>query len=206
MDRTKYEYIGNLSQLFHVENYRMEGGKKDGVRVTNVQNENGLNYTVVADRCMDIANLSFKGINISYINPSGIVAPEYYDRTGVNWLKSFTAGFVTTCGLDNVGNPCEDGEELGLHGRIGNTPADEYNVRIIREFKDVFVANDEYKELRGKTISLKDLKRFPILMLDRKSTTCEFLHQVFQKSQLDLVPEIELSSNDLLIDLARIVL
>ena len=59
MDRTKYEYIGNLSQLFHVENYRMEGGKKDGVRVTNVQNETGLNYTVVADRCMDIANLSF---------------------------------------------------------------------------------------------------------------------------------------------------
>lgn len=41
-------------------------------------------------------------------------------------------------------------------------------------------------------------------MLDRKSTTSEFLHQIFQKSHLDLVPEIELSSNDLLIDLARI--
>ena len=78
------------------------------------------------------------------------------------------------------------------------------NVRIIREFKDVFVANDEYKELRGKTISLKDLRRFPILMLDRKSTTSEFLHSMFQRHQLDLVPEIELSSNDLLIDLARI--
>lgn len=136
MNRTKYEYIGNLSQLFHVENYRMEGGKKDGVRVTNVQNETGLNFTVAADRCMDITHLSFKGVNISYINPSGIVAPEYYDRTGLNWLKSFTAGFVTTCGLDNVGNPCEDGEELGLHGRIGNTPADEYNVSIIREEED----------------------------------------------------------------------
>ncbi len=78
------------------------------------------------------------------------------------------------------------------------------NVRIIREFKDVFVANDEYKELRGKTISLKDLRHFPILMLDRKSTTSEFLHSMFQRHQLDLVPEIELSSNDLLIDLARI--
>ena len=78
------------------------------------------------------------------------------------------------------------------------------NVRIIREFKDVFVANDEYKELKGKTVSLKDLKQFPILMLDRKSTTSEFLHSMFQRHQLDLVPEIELSSNDLLIDLARI--
>lgn len=42
------------------------------------------------------------------------------------------------------------------------------------------------------------------MMLDRKSTTSEFLHNLFQKSHLDLVPEIELSSNDLLIDLARI--
>ena len=41
-------------------------------------------------------------------------------------------------------------------------------------------------------------------MLERKSTTSEFLHALFQKHQLDLVPEIELSSNDLLIDLANI--
>ena len=42
------------------------------------------------------------------------------------------------------------------------------------------------------------------MMLDRKSTTSEFLHNLFQQHQLDLVPEIELGSNDLLIDLAKI--
>ncbi|WP_143322499.1 LysR family transcriptional regulator [Clostridium sp. HBUAS56010] len=78
------------------------------------------------------------------------------------------------------------------------------NVRIINEFSDVFVANQEYFPLKGQTVSLDTLQRYPILMLDRKSTTSEFLHQIFQKEQLDLVPEIELSSNDLLIDLARI--
>ncbi len=41
-------------------------------------------------------------------------------------------------------------------------------------------------------------------MLDKNSTTNEFLHRLFQQHQLDLVPEIELTSNDLLIDLARI--
>ena len=41
-------------------------------------------------------------------------------------------------------------------------------------------------------------------MLTRKSTTSEFLHNLFQQHQLDLVPEIELSSNDLLLDLASI--
>lgn len=78
------------------------------------------------------------------------------------------------------------------------------NVRVINEFHDVFVANQEYYPLKGETVSLQKLQTYPILMLDRKSTTSEFLHHMFQKEQLDLVPEIELSSNDLLIDLARI--
>ena len=78
------------------------------------------------------------------------------------------------------------------------------NVRVINEFHDVFVANQEYFPLKGETVSLQKLQTYPILMLDRKSSTSEFLHHMFQREQLDLVPEIELSSNDLLIDLARI--
>jgi DNA-binding transcriptional LysR family regulator len=78
------------------------------------------------------------------------------------------------------------------------------NTRVINEFADVFVANQEYFPLNGQTVSLGTLQTYPILMLERKSTTSEFLHHMFQKEQLDLVPEIELSSNDLLIDLARI--
>ncbi|OLA12342.1 MAG: LysR family transcriptional regulator [Coprococcus sp. 43_8] len=76
--------------------------------------------------------------------------------------------------------------------------------RKIRDFHDVFIANQSFAELQGKKLSLKELQRYPIIMLDRKSTTSEFLHSLFQQHQLDLVPEIELSSNDLLIDLARI--
>ena len=79
-----------------------------------------------------------------------------------------------------------------------------YSFKQIAEFKDVFIANRSFAELKDKALSLRDLLNYPILMLDRKSTTSEFLHSLFQKHQLDLVPEIELSSNDLLIDLAKI--
>ena len=79
-----------------------------------------------------------------------------------------------------------------------------HSVRAIREFRDVFVASADHFPLRDKTFTLAELLDYPIMMLDRKSTTSEFLHSMFQKSHLDLVPEIELSSNDLLIDLARI--
>lgn len=79
------------------------------------------------------------------------------------------------------------------------------HVREIHTFKDCFIASASYySELKDKNLHLKNLLSYPIMMLDRKSTTSEFLHNLFQQYQLDLVPEIELGSNDLLIDLARI--
>ena len=74
----------------------------------------------------------------------------------------------------------------------------------IHEFQDVFIADETFKELRGRKMSYQELLKYPILMLDKNSTTSEYLHALFQQHQLDLVPEIELTSNDLLIDLARI--
>ena len=119
------KYIGHESQLYGVEEHRLVGGKGDGMRLFQVKNGNGLEFTVSADRCADISRLSFKGINMGYFSPCGYVSPAYYDDQGIGFLKSFTAGFLTTCGLRAVGSPCEDnGENLPLHGTIGNTPAE----------------------------------------------------------------------------------
>lgn len=79
-----------------------------------------------------------------------------------------------------------------------------FSVKKIRKFRDVFIANHSFGNLKGKELTFEELSHYPILMLDKQSTTSEFLHRLFQQRQLDLVPEIELTSNDLLIDLARI--
>lgn len=79
------------------------------------------------------------------------------------------------------------------------------HVQPIKEFHDCFIANrNYYQELEHRSVSFKELLDYPILMLSRNSTTSEFLHTLFQQHQLDLVPEIELTSNDLLLDLAQI--
>lgn len=79
-----------------------------------------------------------------------------------------------------------------------------YSVKKIKKFQDIFIANHSFSELKDKKITLQELQSYPIMMLGKQSTTSEFLHSLFQQEHLDLVPEIELSSNDLLIDLARI--
>ena len=80
----------------------------------------------------------------------------------------------------------------------------EHIQKNIRTFHDVFVANPHYFDFKGQEVSFEELKQHPLMMLNRQSTTSEFLHNLFIQHQLELVPDIELNSNDLLIDLARI--
>lgn len=87
------------------------------------------------------------------------------------------------------------------NSRLGNRE----QLQVISEFHDVFTASRaHYPQLENREISLKEIQDYPILMLDRHSTTNEFLHQMFRREQLELVPEIELNSNDVLLDLASI--
>lgn len=76
--------------------------------------------------------------------------------------------------------------------------------QVVKEFRDIFVANPEFFPIDGKTLEIKKLMEYPLLTLSAKSTTSEYLHQFFASHRQNLIPEVELNSNDLLIDLARI--
>ena len=79
-----------------------------------------------------------------------------------------------------------------------------YIQKTVCNFSDVFVANPAYFDFEDQEIPFEQLQQYPIMMLDRNSTTSEFLHNLFLQHQLELLPQVELSSNDLLIDMARI--
>jgi hypothetical protein len=118
-------YAGSLEQLCGIRSAVLTEAKARNVRVLDVRSGSGLSYSVLPDRAFDIAGLGFRGTNLSYFSSTGIVGPAFYEAQGANWLRSFQAGFLTTCGLRNVGSPnTESGEELGLHGRIANIPAE----------------------------------------------------------------------------------
>ncbi|MGP1404159.1 MAG: LysR family transcriptional regulator [Catonella sp.] len=75
----------------------------------------------------------------------------------------------------------------------------------VKEFRDIFVANRRaFPKLISGIQSVSELQKYPMMMLDKASTTSEFLHKLFLERHLELIPSIELASNDLLIDLARI--
>lgn len=119
------DYVGQPLQTCGVEEHRLVGGRGDGMRLFEVRNGLGLDFTVSADRCADLSRLSFLGRNCGFFSRSGYVHPAYYDSAGKGSERSFTGGFLATCGLSNVGAPCVDDEEtLPLHGSIGNLPTE----------------------------------------------------------------------------------
>ena len=77
-------------------------------------------------------------------------------------------------------------------------------VKKIRDFEDVFIASRDFFSRQDIPETLEELQKYPLLMLSPKTTTSEYLQQSFAAHSLKLFPEVELSSNDLLLDLAKI--
>ena len=118
--------VGDISQLAGARLCTLESGKAKGVAAVDVKTGSGLNFTVLPDRGMDIAWADYKGISLGYISKTGVVAPTFYDSNGLEFLRSFYGGLLTTCGLTYMGAPCVDeGKALGLHGKASNLPADD---------------------------------------------------------------------------------
>lgn len=90
---------------------------------------------------------------------------------------------------------------------VSNSPNSRLNAhtpqKTVKEFQDIFVANKDYFPIK-RELELKDLLTYPLLLLTPRSTTSEYLHQIFAAHGLKLLPEVELNSNDLLLDMARI--
>ena len=122
--------LGHMRQLCGLTRYTFSEGKARGVEAVDFDTGGGLRFSLLPGRGMDIGALSYRGVPVAYIAKPGITAPGYHDPRESQWLKSFFAGMLTTCGLTNAGPACRDrigliGETpFGLHGDISNTGAE----------------------------------------------------------------------------------
>lgn len=125
------KHMGSISQLAGVKRYHLAEGRGKGLEAMDVTTGSGLDFTVLPGRCMDIAWLRYKGVPISYMSKAEIADGAYLEHDGMEWLRSFYAGMLTTCGFSNVGGYCRKdrriyGQQLhGLHGRLSHIPANE---------------------------------------------------------------------------------
>ena len=116
---------GRLSQLGGISSFIHADGRAKGISTLRIRTVPGLEYWIVPDRGMDIFECSWRGRSLCWHSPVGLVHPAYYSNQGVEWLRTFGGGMLSTCGLTSAGAPSVDGgESVGLHGSLANTPAE----------------------------------------------------------------------------------
>lgn len=82
--------------------------------------------------------------------------------------------------------------------------ADGLKIRKIADINDCFVVSGKYASLARRTINLKELENFPVLMLDEKSSSRHFLDKFLSEKGIKIKPSVELGSIDLLTRFAEI--
>ena len=125
MDRIEMlKYTGTLQQLAYTREVIACEGRAGGTRMVEVKNDD-LRYLVMADKCLDVAALEYKGMTLSFTSKPGLNGRNHFDTHGEEALRSIMGGLFFTCGLQNICGPCEtDGVEYPMHGRIRTTPAE----------------------------------------------------------------------------------
>ncbi len=87
-----------------------------------------------------------------------------------------------------------------------NFPVDEDGIVIKKSMTvhDIFVGNSKFKELKGIKILPEKLLEYPLIMLESISNSRKYVDRYFREYSIDIQPEIELGSHDLLLEFAKI--
>lgn len=139
MDRLLLKKLGNIDQIAGIRESVLMRGRGEGTKTAEVYNASGLRFTVMPDRCMDIYDLSFKGVNYSFHSKNGIISPLSFSPSADEFPEQWSGGMLCTCGLSNVNlHSIIDNEAHPTHGRISFVPASNFEA-------ESFWEGDDYK-------------------------------------------------------------
>lgn len=145
--RELLKYMGSMQQEAYVRPVTFQEGRAEGLRAYEVKN-GCMTYQVLADKCLDVSGLSYKGINMTFLSKPGLQGRGHYDTNGDEAIRSIMGGLFFTSGLENICTPCRiDGVDYPMHGRIRTTPGEhlqadacwedgEYRLRVAGEMRE----------------------------------------------------------------------
>jgi len=77
------------------------------------------------------------------------------------------------------------------------------SVRKCIDIHDIFVCGEKYKYLCSSPVELEELAKLPLIFLERKSNSRQYVERFLASKGIKIQPEIELGSHDLLLEFAK---
>lgn len=139
---------GNMQQLAYARPLMFTDGRAAGVQACEVKNGE-LFFRVLADRCMDIEEFSYKGQTINFLTKPGLTGRINHDLNDQEGLRSIMGGFLFMCGFENVGDACTtaDGKNRPFHGSLRYSMAEHFSSSAVWQDDDyVITVSGEMRE------------------------------------------------------------
>ncbi len=77
-----------------------------------------------------------------------------------------------------------------------------WNLVPVKKIEDIFVAGSLFWQLKGKLLSYKDLEKLPIMCLEGSTSTRSYVEHFLKEQDVELHPEFELATSNMLIQFA----
>jgi DNA-binding transcriptional LysR family regulator len=89
---------------------------------------------------------------------------------------------------------------------ICNLPIEEPSLEIIEliDIHDIFVCGEKYKDRFTTPLSFEEISSFPLILLELKSNSRQYVEKYILSKGVKIEPQIELGSHDLLLEFAKI--
>ena len=89
---------------------------------------------------------------------------------------------------------------------ICNFPIDDSSLELIpcAEIQDIFVCGEKYKKLISDKVSYEELTKLPLIFLEKSSNSRKYVESFMNSKGVNLSPDFELGSYDLLLEFAKI--
>lgn len=79
----------------------------------------------------------------------------------------------------------------------------QFSIVKISKFNDILIAGNRFSKLKGQTLSLEDLSKYPLICLEEGMQLREFIDNIFAENNLEFTPEIEPDSAHLIVQMVR---
>lgn len=79
---------------------------------------------------------------------------------------------------------------------------EELCVRQVREIEDTFVAGRRFAEYQDRCLPLGELEKLPVISLEKNTSTRSYLDSFLQENGVELHPEFELATSDMIVQFA----
>ncbi len=121
----KSGYCSNPQQLYTLRRTELREGRSKGCEVIEVCTAEGLQVDILPDTGLDIGQVRYRGVNMTWISKNGYDGPAAIMPYESEFSNTFPGGLLYTCGLRSAGPANRDnGEWHPLHGRYHGLQAE----------------------------------------------------------------------------------